>query len=577
LTPWSGATTFPPDKDKHPEGTFTTSYDGQGAACPSSLPFDPSGSVSTDPTRGGASSTLSMTLSNPDRHQLLRTLRASLPPGLVGRLPGISLCSVTAAADGTCGPESRIGSVNAAVGSGDSPLSLPGAVYLAKQLEPGDPASLSIVVPAKVGPFDFGNVVTRARVVVRRDVGLDVALVEDLPRIVGGIPVRLRSVGATIDRRDFTLNPTSCAQLQLGVAFTSFGGAGKNSTSPYEATGCGALPFAPKLRFTAEGETKVDGHPTLEAVVTQSPGEANIARSRVVLPDLLRPELLALQRPGGLCTEAALATRMCPAGSKVGTATVATPLLPEPLSGPVYVVQTAASVLPKLTIFLDGLVSIQIDAQNEIQHVSIVNRFDSVPDVPFSRFGLTINGGRNGILKNFRNLCGEEAKGRVTFTAQSGKTFSESPAIDAPACESASAAPQVSLELKGVRNGRPVLTLRARRSPGGPKLRDLSLVLPRSLRADPSMARKGVLVEASRRLGHSHWKLTRKGVLKLVRLPKGGVTSITATLRSGVLRPTAALRIATGARKPKRLAFRVKITDVGKHRFTIRQRLRPRS
>jgi hypothetical protein len=574
LTPWSGATDFPADKDKHPEGSFSTSYDGQGAPCPSSLPFDPSGTVSTSPTQGGASSTMSMTLSNPDRHQLLRTLRASLPPGLVGRLPGIPLCSVAAAAAGTCGAESRIGGITASVGAGPSPLSLPGSVYLAKQLQAGDPASLSIVVPAKVGPFDFGNVVTRARVVVRRDVGLDVVLVDDLPQIVGGIPIRLRSVGATIDRRDFTLNPTSCAQLQFGSSFTSFAGGSKSSSSPYQATGCDALPFSPKLRFTAGGETKVNGHPSLKAVVTQSPGQANIARSRVVLPDVIRPELLALQRPGGLCPEAALATRTCPATSRVGTASVTTPLLPEPLTGPVYIVQTAASILPKLTVFLDGLVSIQLDAQNEIQHVSIVNRFDSLPDVPFTRFELTINGGRNGILKNFRNLCGEEAKAQVSFTAHSGKTFNDTPEIDAPRCESASSAPKVSVMLARVDSGSPVLTLRARRSAGGPKLRTLSLTLPGALRVNPARARSGVLVKASRKLGRSKWTLSPKGVLKLRRLPKKGVASITAVLRRGVLRPSAALRSPAGARKRKRLAFKVRVVDAGGHRFRITRRLR---
>src|SRR5207244_7109044 len=142
--------------------------------------------------------------------------------------------------------------------------------------------------------------------------------------------------------------------------------------------------------------TTANGHPALTATVTQGPGQANIAHSRVVLPAAIRPELLALQRPGALCPEALLATRACPPTSQVGTARAVTPILPEPLTGPVYIVQQAANPLPKLAVFLDGIVSLRLDAQNQIQHVQIVNTFDGVPDVPLTSFELKINGGANG-------------------------------------------------------------------------------------------------------------------------------------------------------------------------------------
>ena len=332
LTPWSGAPSFPPDKDKFPPGSFTTSYDGQGAACAATRPFDPVGSVSTDPTQAGADSAMTTTFTNPDRHQLLRTLRASLPPGLVGRLPGVPLCPVDAAAAGACAADTRIGTVAATVGAGGSPLSLPGSIHLARPIQAGDPASLSIVVPARVGPFDFGPVVTRARVAVRPDAGLDVVLVDDLARIVGGVPVRIRSVSATVDRPEFMLNPTSCGELSLSSNFASYEHGEKGTATPYRATGCESLRFSPKLRFEVRGSTKANGHPTLEATVTQPAGQANIARSRVLLPDSIRPELLALQRPGVLCPEALANIRSCPSTSRVGTARVVTPVLPEPLS-----------------------------------------------------------------------------------------------------------------------------------------------------------------------------------------------------------------------------------------------------
>jgi hypothetical protein len=574
LTPWSGATDFPADKDKHPEGAFATSFDGSGAPCPSARPFDPSGTVSTSPAQAGASTAMSMTISDPDRDQLLRTLRASLPPGLVGRLAGMPLCPVGAAAAGTCGEESRIGAVTTGIGSGGSPLSMPGSIYLAKPLQAGDPASLSVVVPARVGPFDFGTVVTRARIVVRRDAGIDVAVADDFPRIVGGIPVRVRTVATTVDRPNFMLNPTSCAQLPFTSTFASFENGGAGSTSPFRVSGCEALPFSPKLRFAVEGATRANGHPALKATLTQRPGQANIARSRVALPDTIRPELLALQKPGALCPEALLATRACPPTSRVGTARAVTPILPEPLSGPVYVVQQVANPLPKLAVFLEGLVSIELDAQNTIEKLHIVNTFEAVPDVPVTSFELKIDGGKNGVLKNFSSLCEKVLHGEATFTAHSGKKFSAKPGVDVPACESASAAPRVSIKLRGVRDGSPVLTVRARRASGGARIRRLKLSLPRALHAVPRARRKGVLVKSSNRHGRRQWKLTTHSVT-VKNLPARGVTQIRLVLKNGALEAGRALRRRAAAGQAPKLKFKLRIADTAKHRFTVVRKIRP--
>ncbi len=559
LTPWSAANDFPPSRDKHPAGSFSASYDGQGAACPSEVPFEPAIAGSTTPAQAGASASMSLTLADPDRHQRLRTLRTSLPPGLVGRLTGISLCPIADAAAGTCATASRIGSVTTAVGAGGAPLALPGTMYLAKPLQRGDPASLSIVVPARAGPFDFGNVVIRARIALRRDAGLDVALVDDLPQIVGGIPIRVRTVTTTIDRAAFMLNPTSCAALSFSGTFTSLANAERTAAGGYRASGCGSLAFAPKLRFVVSGQTRKDGHPRLRAIVTQPAGQANIAASRVVLPDVIRPEVAALQRPGGLCPEAQLATRNCPAGSLVGTAQAVTPLLRERLSGPVYVVQHAANPLPKLTVFLDGLVSIQLDAQNELERLSIVNRFDALPDVPVKSFELAIRGGPNGILRNYADLCRARVRGQVSFKAHSGKATKSRPLVEAPACR-----PRASISLRGFSSGSPVLKLRVQRAPAAARLRELRLILPDSLTVALHAVRDGVVVRGARKFGRAHWSLDRHGVLRVRKLRRRGVSSIAVTLRRGVLK-------TRGTRRHTRahLKFKLRVVDVQKRRFRI--------
>jgi hypothetical protein len=580
LTPWKSAPDFPPALDEDPQASFDTSFDGAGAACPSPRPFDPSGSVSTSPTQAGADSTLSTRLANPDRHQLLRTLRFSLPPGLVGRLTGMPLCSTGDAAAGSCGDDTRVGAVTATVGSGPSPISLPGSVYLAHPLQGGDPASLSIVVPAKAGPFEFGKVVTRARVILRQDAGLDVALADDLPTIIEGVPIRAREIAATVDRQGFTRNPTSCSLLSFDTLFTSTEGAQKPASSPYQATGCEALPYDPKLKlsFGARGQTKKDSRPPLEAVLTQREGEANTKKAVVTLPDLVEPNVPQLQRPGALCTDAQLAANSCPPLSRVGTATAATPLLPFTLSGPVFIVLPTGSPLPKLAVLLEGGgLRVQLNATNGFFGIRILNTFDNVPDVPVGRFQLNIDGGRDGILMARRDLCAERTPPTVdsTFTAHSGKSASLRPRLEIRGC-AARAVPRVSISLRKVASGRPVMRLRVRRAPAGEGLTRLTLKLPRSLRGVPGKARKGVAPRASRKLSRRSFRVTRRA-LTIKRLPRRGARSITVTLRRGALKPSRSLQRSVRAGRRPRVRFTIRVTDVKRQRFVLRRNLRPAS
>src|SRR2546427_10918275 len=122
------------------------------------------------------------------------------------------------------------------------------------------------------------------------------------------------------------------------------------------ARGCETLPFGPKPRLMAgaRAQTGQLQPPPLTAIVTQDPAEADIKNSQVILPDLLRPNAVQFNVPGGLCSDAQFAQGACPGPSLVGSARVITPVLPFQLSGPVYVVQEVGSVLPKLYVVLRG-------------------------------------------------------------------------------------------------------------------------------------------------------------------------------------------------------------------------------
>jgi hypothetical protein len=437
-----------------------------------------------------------------------------------------------------------------------------------------------VVIPSKVGPFDFGNVVTRVRTILRNNGSIDIELADDLPKIIGGVPIRVRSIQSLVSRDDFLRNPTACGPLPAAATFTSREGGTKADSDTFTTSNCGALAFSPKLQLIHTGETKLFGHPGLKAIVTQPDGQANIAKSDVLLPDLLRPETVRLNKPGVLCPGASADTRSCPAASRVGTAKAFSPLLPQPLSGPVHIIQNPGNVLPRLAIFVDGLVTVRLDAQNSIKGIRTFNQFEAVPDLPVSRFELDIKGGAEGILKNGVDACTAPKSALTadsTFTAHNGKQTSDKPILETPVCAAAAKAkPRVSISLRKVRSGKPVLKLRIRKKSAGAKFVGASVKLPKGLKA--AAARKGIRVNGSKRLGRSKWKLSKRGTLTIKKLGSG-VNSISATLRRGSIRSTSALRskVRRKGKKKPRLAFRVKVTDRNKNKFTIRKRVRPKS
>ena len=321
----------------------------------------------------------------------------------------------------------------------------------------GDAASFIIVVPTKVGPIDLGqNVVVVNRVRLRpTDTGVD-AVSADIPTILQGIPLPVRSIEITIDHDDFFLNPTGCDRRLFVASFNGDRGASASAQFATQATGCDRVPFAPKLQMIAgqRGQTRANQNVPLRAIVTQNDGEAAIANAKVVVPDLIRPHVPQLQKPGALCNSAQFAAKACPATSQIGTANVRTPLLPFSLSGPVYIVLKEGAALPNLAVFLrGGGFEVVLNATNGFSGIKILNEFTNVPDVPQSRFELDVKGGTNGILLAHSNLCTVRRLPTVdaTFTGHNGKVFTTKPRIQTGGCVSAASAKRVSILTKSVK------------------------------------------------------------------------------------------------------------------------------
>ncbi|HEX5713480.1 MAG TPA: hypothetical protein VFX85_09230 [Solirubrobacterales bacterium] len=439
FTPWSAAD---PDNPTSEETvTLTSSFkitSGPGdTPCPSPGQFDPAFEAGTLTPIAGAYSPLIVNISRPDGSAPLTGLKLDLPEGLVGKLAGIPYCSdatLVAAAGKTgqaelssssCPSASKVGTADVGAGAGSSPFHVRGTAYLAGPYK-GAPLSIAVITPAVAGPFDLGTVVVRAKADVDPATAQIHVSSDPIPQILQGIPLKVRSVAVDTDKPQFTLNPTDCDPASL-VGTLLAPAASKRLASRFQVGACKALDFNPKLAIKLSGPTHRSAHPALRATLTMPKGGANIQRAAVTLP---KTEFLEQSHIRTICTRVQYAAKSCPKASIYGYAKAWSPLLDQPLQGPVYL-RSSSNPLPDLVASLDGQIHIDLSGRIDTKNARIRNTFDLVPDAPVSKFVLTMQGGRKGLLVNNTELCKAKPRADVKFDGQNGKTADSRPLVKA--------------------------------------------------------------------------------------------------------------------------------------------------
>lgn len=304
----------------------------------------------------------------------LRTVLLDLPAGALMNAEAVpSKCGAAAFASDTCAVETAVGTAEIKLAKGGSPISATGAVYV---LEPGatEPVALGLILR----PTGYQPIMLRAAVAgiignrsaLELDYGASATLGE-IPRTITTtagqvVGVTLSSLRLTLNSRSgagqagayFSFNPTRCAlKLPRGkvtsvattrAALTTYDSATAETTSSFTPTGCDAVPLTPSgsAKMTKLGSEVPTGLsfeilvPTADATIQQS----HIRNAVIRMPDNSGLNFSAIGSVPAVCTQTQLNADSCPIGSRVGSASADSPLLPPAMRGDLYLISRTSSI-----------------------------------------------------------------------------------------------------------------------------------------------------------------------------------------------------------------------------------------
>src|SRR3954451_7564721 len=407
------------------------------------------------PFTGVTSFTFNSTPSGPDGH--VKDIRVDLPPGLISNPLATPRC--TAAQFPSCPKETQVGTEQLTAGLGPVPVTYTAAGY---NMEVGNapPADFAFAVPVLAPRTDIiGGLRDRG------DLGLFFTI-SDIPQSSNlisstltfwGVPAdpahdAERGGPSTAPRTPFLTLPTACAGVQTTrLSADSHEAPGqfvtKDAVTPTGATGCDALAFSPALSAVADGRTSAAGGAGLRVTITQPLEQSNVRSVSVQLPKELTARGTTV---AGACPEATFAAdpSSC-AAAQVGTVTASTPVLPDALTGPVYLVAHATG-LPTIEALLQGH-KLSIDLSGSITFTptgQVNSTFASVPDAPITSFVLDLPPGPHSALSSTSGVCGGPLTMATTIVGQSGARIEQAIPINVTNC---AAKPPTLLKLKILR------------------------------------------------------------------------------------------------------------------------------
>ena len=441
FTPWSGTG---PVSVQSPAEDFGVSEGIGGSACPSGvLGFSPGFQAFSTTPQAGAFTGFHLELAHQDGDQALAGLSMHLPGGVAAMLSSVELCSEAQAAADACPAGSEVGKATAIAGLGSEPIVQEGGRVFITGPYGGAPFGLEIVTPAKAGPFDLGYVTVRSKLLIDPH-DASVTIVSDpLPTQIRGIPLQLKRVLVDVDRPNFQFNGTSCDPSAIAGTVSGDEGATVPVSSRYQVGGCEGLPFAPKLTASVTGKgSRVNGTTFTVKLESAGLGQANIHKVLLQLPKVLPSRLETLKKACLAATfEANPAT--CNPESVIGTATIHTPVLKNPLSGPAYLVSHGNAAFPDVEFVLQGEgITLVVDGQTDIKGGVTYSKFETAPDAPFTSFETVLPAGPKSVLAIYNeankedaySACGTKLTMPTTLISQANKVIDTETPVTTTGC-----------------------------------------------------------------------------------------------------------------------------------------------
>ena len=396
------------------------------------------------PFVGVTSFAFSKTLLGPDGH--VKDVRVDLPPGLISNPQATPRC--TSAQFPNCPRETQVGTEQLTAAIGPLPLTLTVAVFN-METAADQVADFAFSVPLLAPRTDIvGGLRDRG------DLGLffTISNISQSSNLVAstltfwGVPADPAHDGerggpSSAPRTPFLTLPTACAGPQTTtLSVDSHEAPGQvvtaQSVTPTGASGCDKLAFSPQLSAVADGATSAAGGAGLKVTLTQPLEQSNVKSVSVQLPKELTARGSTV---AAACPEATFAAD--PSGcaaAQVGTVTAATPLLPDALSGPVYLV-AHSSGLPTIEALMQGhKLSIDLSGTITFGATGITSTFGAVPDAPITSFVLDLPTGPHSALAAPSGVCGRPLDMPATIVGQSGARVVQTAPVEVTGCSSSS-------------------------------------------------------------------------------------------------------------------------------------------
>ncbi len=462
LTPWSNPTGTPL-QPLIPAFPITTNCPTGGTP-----PLNPQVTPGAESNEAGTYSPLEIRIARQDGEQEITGFATQLPLGLTGNLSHVEQCpeadvelarGVTGAqeeANPSCPAGSEIGHTTAEAGVGPVLAQAPGKLYLGGPFQ-GAPFSVISITSAHVGPFDLGTVVVHLPLQINRasaQVSIPEGPADQIPHIIKGIVIHLRTIRAYINREKFMLNPTDCEPLTFATTVIGGGADPANPadndpvsvTNPFQVADCSSLKFAPSFGVSTAGHaSKANGAGLVFKVAYPANpvgSESWFDEAKFDIPKQLPARLTTIQKA---CLANVFETDRpaCPAASVIGHAVVHTPILPVPLEGPVYFVSYGSAKFPDAVMVLQGYgITIELHGETFINKKTGVTSatFRNLPDVPFESIEVTLPTGPDSEFganlppKDNYDFCGQKLTMPILFKASDGAELHQSAPVKINGC-----------------------------------------------------------------------------------------------------------------------------------------------